>query len=98
MLMVVAPSGAGKSSLVNALLESDHSLQLSLSCTTRDPRAGELDGRDYAFISKEQFLAKRDSGDFLEWAEVHGNLYGTSRSWIESQMQKGSDVILEIDW
>ena len=98
MLMVVAPSGAGKSSLVNALLESDHSLQLSLSCTTRDPRAGELDGRDYAFISKEQFLTKRDSGDFLEWAEVHGNLYGTSRSWIESQMQKGSDVILEIDW
>ena len=98
MLMVVAPSGAGKSSLVNALLESDHSLQLSLSCTTRDPRAGELDGRDYAFISKEQFLAKRDSGDFLEWAEVHGNLYGTSRSWIEGQMQKGSDVILEIDW
>jgi len=98
MLMVVAPSGAGKSSLVNALLESDHSLQLSLSCTTRDPRAGELDGRDYAFISKEQFLTKRDSGDFMEWAEVHGNLYGTSRSWIESQMQKGSDVILEIDW
>jgi len=98
MLMVVAPSGAGKSSLVNALLESVHSLQLSLSCTTRDPRAGELDGRDYAFISKEQFLTKRDSGDFMEWAEVHGNLYGTSRSWIESQMQKGSDVILEIDW
>ena len=96
--MVVAPSGAGKSSLVNALLESVHSLQLSLSCTTRDPRAGELDGRDYAFISKEQFLTKRDSGDFMEWAEVHGNLYGTSRSWIESQMQKGSDVILEIDW
>jgi guanylate kinase len=57
-----------------------------------------LDGRDYVFISKEQFLAKRDSGDFLEWAEVHGNLYGTSRSWIERQMQRGNDVILEIDW
>jgi guanylate kinase len=98
MLMIVAPSGAGKSSLVNALLESDHGLQLSLSCTTRAPRAGELDGRDYSFISKEQFLAKRDSDDFLEWAEVHGNLYGTSRSWIEGQMQQGSDVILEIDW
>ena len=96
--MIVAPSGAGKSSLVNALLEADHSLQLSLSCTTRAPRAGELDGRDYSFISKEQFLAKKSSGDFLEWAEVHGNLYGTSRSWIEGQMQKGSDVILEIDW
>jgi guanylate kinase len=98
MLMIVAPSGAGKSSLVNALLEADHDLQLSLSCTTRAPRAGELDGRDYAFISKEQFLAKRDSGDFLEWAEVHGNLYGTSRSWIEGQIQQGNDVILEIDW
>jgi len=98
MLMIVAPSGAGKSSLVNALLEADHSLQLSLSRTTRAPRAGELDGRDYSFISKEQFLAKKSSGDFLEWAEVHGNLYGTSRSWIEGQMQKGSDVILEIDW
>lgn len=96
--MIVAPSGAGKSSLVNALLEADHGLQLSLSCTTRAPRAGELDGRDYAFISKEQFLAKRDSGDFLEWAEVHGNLYGTSRSWIEGQIQQGNDVILEIDW
>ena len=96
MLMIVAPSGAGKSSLVNALLEADHSLQLSLSCTTRDPRAGELDGRDYSFISKEQFLAKQSSGDFLESAEVHGNLYGTSRSWIEGQMRKGSDVIWKL--
>ena len=98
MLMIVAPSGAGKSSLVNALLESDHRLQLSLSCTTRAPRAGELDGRDYSFITKETFLAKQAAGDFLESAEVHSNLYGTSRSWIEGQMQQGQDVILEIDW
>jgi guanylate kinase len=98
MLMIVAPSGAGKSSLVNALLESDHRLQLSLSCTTRAPRAGELDGRDYSFITKEDFLAKQAAGDFLESAQVHGNLYGTSRSWIEGQMQQGHDVILEIDW
>lgn len=98
MLMIVAPSGAGKSSLVNALLEADHGLQLSLSCTTRAPRAGELDGRDYAFITKEAFLAKQAAGDFLESAEVHGNLYGTSRSWIEGQMRQGHDVILEIDW
>ncbi len=96
--MIVAPSGAGKSSLVNALLEADHRLQLSLSCTTRTPRAGELDGRDYSFVSKEAFMAKQAAGDFLEWAEVHGNLYGTSRTWIETQMQKGHDVILEIDW
>lgn len=98
MLMIVAPSGAGKSSLVNALLESDHRLQLSLSCTTRAPRAGELDGRDYTFITREVFLAKQAAGDFLEYAEVHGNLYGTSRSWLEGQMQQGHDVILEIDW
>ena len=98
MLMIVAPSGAGKSSLVNALLESDHRLQLSLSCTTRAPRAGELDGRDYSFITKEAFLAKQAAGDFLESAQVHGNLYGTSRSWIEGQMRQGQDVILEIDW
>lgn len=98
MLMIVAPSGAGKSTLVNALLESDHSLQLSLSCTTRAPRAGELDGRDYAFVSEQAFMAKQAAGDFLEHAQVHGNWYGTSRSWIESQMQKGNDVILEIDW
>jgi guanylate kinase len=98
MLMIVAPSGAGKSSLVNALLEKDFALQLSLSCTTRAPRPGELDGRDYQFLAKEDFIARRDAGDFLEWAEVHGNLYGTSKSWIEAQMTKGSDVLLEIDW
>ena len=98
MLMIVAPSGAGKSTLVNALLESDHSLQLPLSCTTRAPRAGELDGRDYVFVSEQVFMAKQAAGDFLEHAQVHGNWYGTSRSWIESQMQKGNDVILEIDW
>ncbi|NDH56566.1 MAG: guanylate kinase, partial [Burkholderiaceae bacterium] len=81
-----------------ALLESDHRLQLSLSCTTRAPRAGELDGRDYSFITQDAFLAKQAAGDFLESAQVHGNLYGTSRSWIEGQMQQGHDVILEIDW
>lgn len=98
MLMVVAPSGAGKSSLVNALLEKDPSLQLSVSCTTRDPRPGEQDGREYHFLSKEEFLKRQAAGDFLESAEVHGNFYGTSKSWIESQMAVGKDVILEIDW
>ena len=98
MLMVVAPSGAGKSSLVNALLEKDPSLQLSISCTTRAPRPGEQDGREYHFLSKEEFLKRQSVGDFLESAEVHGNYYGTSKSWIESQMAVGKDVILEIDW
>jgi guanylate kinase len=98
MLMIVAPSGAGKSSLVNALLEKDPSLQLSISFTTRSPRPGEQDGHEYNFLSEEDFLKRKDSGDFLEWAQVHGNYYGTSKSWIDAQMASGKDVILEIDW
>lgn len=98
MLMIVAPSGAGKSSLVNALLQEDATLQLSLSTTTRAPRPGEVDGKDYRFVTKEEFIAERDQGLFLEFAEVHGNFYGTSRAWIEAQMKTGRDVMLEIDW
>lgn len=98
MLMVVAPSGAGKSSLVNALLKQDAGIDLSVSCTTRPPRPGEVNGREYNFLSEAEFLARKEAGDFLEWAKVHGNYYGTSKSWIESQMKNGRDVILEIDW
>jgi len=98
MLMIVAPSGAGKSSLVNALLQEDGALKLSLSTTTRAPRPGEVDGKDYRFISKEEFIAERDQGHFLEHAEVHGNFYGTSKDWIETQIKTGRDVMLEIDW
>ncbi len=96
--MIVAPSGAGKSSLVQALLQSDASVKLSLSTTTRKPRLGEVDGQDYRFVTAADFLQQRANHDFLEWAEVHGHFYGTSRSWLEAQMQAGSDVILEIDW
>ena len=96
--MIVAPSGAGKSSLVNALLKEDAGLKLSLSTTTRAPRPGEVDGKDYRFVSAEDFIAERDQGRFLEWAQVHGHFYGTSKPWIESQMQAGNDVVLEIDW
>ena len=96
--MIVAPSGAGKSSLVDALLKSDPSLKLSLSTTTRAPRPSEVDGVNYRFVTKEAFIAERDQGQFLEWAEVHGHFYGTSRTWIELQMLSGSDVMLEIDW
>jgi guanylate kinase len=98
MLMIVAPSGAGKSSLVNALLKDDAGLKLSLSTTTRAPRPGEVDGKDYRFVTQEEFIAEREQGHFLEWAQVHGHFYGTSKPWIESQMQAGSDVMLEIDW
>jgi guanylate kinase len=98
MLMVVAPSGAGKSSLVNALLKQDAGIDLSVSFTTRAPRPGEVNGREYNFLSEAEFLARKEAGDFLESATVHGNYYGTSKSWIESQMKNGRDVILEIDW
>ena len=98
MLMVVAPSGAGKSSLVNALLQKDPDIGLSVSFTTRAPRPGEANGREYNFLTESEFVKRKEAGDFLEWANVHGNYYGTSKSWIESQMQNGKDVILEIDW
>lgn len=98
LFMVVAPSGAGKSTLVNALLAQEPGIKLSISYTTRAPRPGEQNGREYHFISVDEFLARRDSGDFLESAEVHGNYYGTSRSVIAEQMKSGTDVLLEIDW
>ena len=78
--------------------KSERGFFLSLSTTTRAPRPGEVDGKDYRFLAKEDFLQERDQGHFLEWAEVHGYFYGTSKPWIESQMQSGSDVMLEIDW
>ena len=98
LYVVAAPSGAGKSSLVNALLEQDPSLALSISCTTRDPRPGERDQEHYRFVSVETFQALCDRGDMLEWAEVHGNFYGTPRDRVEQALTGGTDIILEIDW
>jgi len=98
LFLVTAPSGAGKSSLVNALLKLEPTLKLSISHTTRQPRPGEVNGREYHFVSEHEFLAMRDRGEFLESALVHGNYYGTSRIWIEGQMAQGNDVLLEIDW
>jgi guanylate kinase len=96
--VIVAPSGAGKSSLVNALLEREPDIGLSISYTTRAPRPGEISGREYFFVSPEEFQAMVARGDFLEHAEVYGNWYGTSRRWIEKTRASGSDVVLEIDW
>lgn len=98
LFMVVAPSGAGKSTLVNALLAQEPSIKLSISFTTRHPRPAEQHGREYYFTSVEDFLKRRDAGEFLESAEVHGNYYGTSRLLIEEEMKAGTDVLLEIDW
>jgi guanylate kinase len=98
LFMVVAPSGAGKSTLVNALLAQEPAIKLSISFTTRQPRPGEQDGREYHFTTIEDFLKRREAGEFLESAEVHGNYYGTSRLMIEKEMKAGRDVLLEIDW
>lgn len=98
LFMVVAPSGAGKSTLVNALLKEEPTIKLSISFTTRAPRPGEEHGREYYFTTVEDFLQRRDQGEFLESAEVHGNYYGTSRLTIEEQVRTGTDVLLEIDW
>jgi len=98
LFIVAAPSGAGKSTLVNALLAQEPQIRLSISYTTRPPRPGEQNGREYHFTTAEDFLARKAQGEFLESAEVHGNYYGTSRIVINEQMRAGTDVLLEIDW
>ncbi|MFC5301730.1 guanylate kinase [Azospira restricta] len=98
LYIVAAPSGAGKTTLVRMLLENDPGIRLSISYTTRPPRPGEADGREYNFVDMETFRDMVARGDFLEWAEVHGNCYGTSRPWIAAEMAAGRDVLLEIDW
>lgn len=98
LFIVSAPSGAGKTSLVGGLLANNKEIDMSVSYTTRAPRPGEVEGRDYHFVSRETFLAMAKHGDFLESAEVYGNLYGTSQSWIESETKNGRDILLEIDW
>jgi guanylate kinase len=98
VFIVSAPSGAGKSSLVAALLAEERNVALSVSHTTRAPRVGEQHGKDYFFVSQEQFASMREQGDFLECAQVYGNLYGTSRTWMEQTLASGKDVVLEIDW
>ena len=98
LFVVAAPSGAGKSSLVKALLEIDSHLVVSISHTTREPRGQEQEGREYHFIDPAAFEAKVAAGDFFEWAEVHGHLYGTSRAAIKQRVAGGQDVVLEIDW
>jgi guanylate kinase len=98
LFIVSAPSGAGKSTLTAKLLEEDKNIHLSVSYTTRAPRPGEVDGRDYRFVDKAAFIAMLERGEFLESAEVHGNHYGTSQAWIRAQRAAGNDILLEIDW
>jgi guanylate kinase len=98
LFVVVAPSGAGKTSLVDALLKRDANIKLSMSYTTRAPRPGERDGVDYHFVTRERFESMIGAGEFLEHALVHGNYYGTSKRWIDRELAGDHDVLLEIDW
>ena len=98
LFIVTAPSGAGKTTLVRLLVDQDPAIRVSISSTTRAPRSGEQDGREYRFVGVENFLAMVGEGEFVEWAEVHGNYYGSSKRWIESELAAGRDVLLEIDW
>lgn len=98
LYVVAAPSGAGKTTLVRLLLEQEPDVHLSISYTTRSPRPGEQNGREYNFVEVAEFKAMIAREEFLEWAEVHGNFYGTSKKWIADQLAVGNDVLLEIDW
>jgi guanylate kinase len=98
LYVVAAPSGAGKTTLVRMLLAEENDVHLSISFTTRAPRPGEQDGREYHFVGVDTFRSMISRDEFLEWAEVHGNFYGTSKKWIGEQLAAGHDVLLEIDW
>ena len=98
LFIITAPSGAGKTSIVKAITDILPQIKKSVSFTTRPMRPGETEGVDYHFIDTATFLSMKRKGDFLEYAEVFGNYYGTSRSWLQEQLNKGNDVILEIDW
>lgn len=98
IFVISAPSGAGKTTLVGLLRERFPLLAESVSCTTRNPRGHEVDGVDYFFLSKEEFFAKREAGLFAEWAEVHGNFYGTPLDFLQKQLDSGKDIICDIDY
>ncbi len=98
LFIVCAPSGTGKTSIIQELLKAEPRIELSVSYTTRAPRPGEVDDRDYHFVSERQFAQMTEAGEFLESALVHGNHYGTSQRWINARLAAGSDIMLEIDW
>ena len=98
LIILSSPSGAGKTSLARALVKGDENLCFSVSATTRKPRPGEKDGREYHFVSKETFEMKKKRNEFLEWAQVFGNLYGTPIASINNLLQEGKDLIFDVDW
>ena len=98
LFIVSSPSGGGKTSLVKALLAAEPEVRLSVSFTTRPPREGEVNGRDYNFVDSREFKRMTEAGELLESAEIYGNHYGTSQKWVEAECARGHDVLLEIDW
>src|SRR5262245_55291437 len=98
MLVLSSPSGAGKTTIARKLLEEDRSLEISVSHTTRRKRQGEKDGKDYHFVDRDTFTKMRDQGDFLEWAVVFDNYYGTTRKPVEDALAAGRDVLFDVDW
>lgn len=97
MFVLSAPSGAGKTTLAKQLLAQDANLNLSISATTREKRPTEIEGQDYIFLTEHEFITQRDQGDFLEWAEVFNNFYGTPRQFVEAKLAQGSDILFDID-
>ncbi len=98
MFILSSPSGAGKTTLAGRILEKEDQMVLSVSVTTRERRAGEVHGKDYFFVSEEEFIRMRDGGELLEWANVFGNFYGTPRVLVEDTLRQGKDVLFDIDW
>ncbi|MEZ5893673.1 MAG: guanylate kinase [Parvularculaceae bacterium] len=98
MFILSSPSGAGKTTLADRLLKKDGEIVLSVSATTRARRPGEAHGKDYYFVSEEEFMRMKDNGEFLEWANVFGHYYGTPRSLVEDTLRQGKDVLFDIDW
>lgn len=98
MLVLSSPSGAGKTTLARRLLDAEPDVEMSVSCTTRKKRAGEVEGRDYHFVDREDFAQMRDAGEFLEWAVVFDHFYGTRRQPVEQALKAGRDILFDVDW
>jgi guanylate kinase len=98
LLVLSSPSGAGKTTLAGRLIDGDPSLRMSVSVTTRAPRQGELDGRDYHFIERQEFERRKQAGELIEWAEVHGNFYATPKAPVMEALARGQDMLFDIDW
>ncbi|MEX1100249.1 MAG: guanylate kinase, partial [Bacteriovoracaceae bacterium] len=97
LVVIVAPSGTGKSTLIKKLIDATPELEWSVSCTTRPQREGEREGIDYCFLTESEFLSKRERGEFIEWAQVHSNYYGTLKSFVDRGLEQGKKLLFDLD-